>query len=78
MLLEGQFRYVDTFLDPSNMTRGMTLRRQKKLDRMLKSGKLVLRSTLGNKYVPDKGPTVERLRDESSLTQSQNESMIPV
>jgi folate-dependent phosphoribosylglycinamide formyltransferase PurN len=50
MLLEGEARYLDTFLDPSNMTRGMPLRRQRKLDRWLKSGKLVLRSSLGSSY----------------------------
>jgi folate-dependent phosphoribosylglycinamide formyltransferase PurN len=71
MLVEGKVEYVDTFLDPSNMTRGMVLRRKRRLNRMLKSGKLTLRSTLGNTYALDNGRTHERLHEESTLTQLQ-------
>jgi folate-dependent phosphoribosylglycinamide formyltransferase PurN len=50
MCFENEIQYLDTFLEPSNMTRGMPVRRQRKLDRTLKSGKLVLRSSLGSSY----------------------------
>jgi folate-dependent phosphoribosylglycinamide formyltransferase PurN len=58
MLLRGEVQYLDTFLEPSNMTRGMALRRQRKLNGMLKSGQLVLRSTLRSKYVLEREQTV--------------------
>jgi hypothetical protein len=72
MLLEGQVRYLDTFLDPSNMTRGMPLKRQKKLDRMLQSGKLVLRSNLEKKYQAES----EQLHREPSGLEARNHETV--
>lgn len=46
MILEkGNVQYIDTFNEPSNMTRGMSFKRKKNLDYKLKSGKLVLGSS---------------------------------
>jgi folate-dependent phosphoribosylglycinamide formyltransferase PurN len=44
MFIEGSVEYIDTFEEPSNMTRGMSLKQRKALDRKLKSGKLKLSS----------------------------------
>jgi folate-dependent phosphoribosylglycinamide formyltransferase PurN len=38
----GELRYVDTFCEPSNMTRGMPSRRRRRLDARLRSGQLEL------------------------------------
>jgi folate-dependent phosphoribosylglycinamide formyltransferase PurN len=46
MFVRGEVRYLDTFLEPSNMTRGMALKRQRKLEKRLRSGTLVLKSSL--------------------------------
>lgn len=43
MLEKGDIQYIDTFNEPSNMTRGMSFRRRKALDRNLRSGELMLR-----------------------------------
>lgn len=40
----GKVTYIDTFTEPSNMTRGMSLRRKKSLDRRLQSGEITLRA----------------------------------
>lgn len=42
MLERGEVRYVETFNEPSNITRGMPLRRKRKLDQRLKANKLIL------------------------------------
>jgi folate-dependent phosphoribosylglycinamide formyltransferase PurN len=39
----GTVRYVDTFLEPSNMTQGMSLRRRARLDAALRAGEVRLR-----------------------------------
>ena len=42
MFERGEVQYIDTFEEPSNVTRGMPLKYRKALDRRLKSGKLKL------------------------------------
>ncbi len=43
MFEQGGVRYIDTFAEPSGMTRGMQLGRRRKLDVDLRSGRLALR-----------------------------------
>ena len=43
---KGPVAYLDTFLEPSNMTRGMALCRVRRLDRYLRSGRLLLARSL--------------------------------
>jgi folate-dependent phosphoribosylglycinamide formyltransferase PurN len=49
---DGGVRYIDTFCEPSNLARGVSFRDRRRLDRLLRSGRLTLGPARGGGGAP--------------------------